>query len=39
VKLQGRIALSNIGETFVLPDTPLLDRPIERPVETAVAGR
>jgi hypothetical protein len=35
----ARVALSNIGETFVLPDTPPFDRPSGRPVETALAGR
>jgi L-ascorbate metabolism protein UlaG (beta-lactamase superfamily) len=35
----ARIALSNVGETFVLPDPPPLDRPIRRPLEAAVAGR
>jgi L-ascorbate metabolism protein UlaG (beta-lactamase superfamily) len=34
----ARIALSNIGETFVLPDTPPFDRPSGRPVETTLAG-
>jgi L-ascorbate metabolism protein UlaG (beta-lactamase superfamily) len=35
----ARIALSNVGETFVLPDTPSLDQPSGPPVETALAGR
>jgi L-ascorbate metabolism protein UlaG (beta-lactamase superfamily) len=35
----ARVALSSIGETFVLPDTPPFDRPSGRPVETALAGR
>jgi L-ascorbate metabolism protein UlaG (beta-lactamase superfamily) len=35
----SRIALSNIGETFVLPDTPLFERPSGQQVETALAGR
>jgi hypothetical protein len=34
-----RIALSNIGETFVLPDTPLFERPSGQQIETALAGR
>jgi hypothetical protein len=34
-----RLALSNIGETFVLPGTPPLDRPSERPIETSLVGR
>ena len=34
----ARIALSNIGETFILPETPPLDRTRERPAETAVVG-
>jgi hypothetical protein len=35
----ARIALSNVRETFVLPDTPPLDRPIRRPLEVALVGR
>lgn len=35
----ARIALSNIGETFVLPGTPPLDLPTGPPIETALVGR
>jgi L-ascorbate metabolism protein UlaG (beta-lactamase superfamily) len=35
----ARTALSTIGETFVLPDTPPLDRRGRPPVEIALAGR
>jgi len=35
----ARIALSNIGETFVLPDTEPLDRTRRRPAETALVAR
>ena len=34
----ARIALSNVGETFVLPSAPPLDQPSRRPVETALVG-
>jgi L-ascorbate metabolism protein UlaG (beta-lactamase superfamily) len=34
----SRIALSAIGETFVLPDTRPVDRSRERPLETALVG-
>jgi L-ascorbate metabolism protein UlaG (beta-lactamase superfamily) len=35
----GRIALSKIGETFVLPETAPLDLPSGSPGETALVGR
>ena len=35
----ARIALSNVGETFVLPSTPALDQPSGHPIETALVGR
>ena len=35
----ARIALSNVGETFVLPGTSPLDRATGRPIETALVGR
>jgi L-ascorbate metabolism protein UlaG (beta-lactamase superfamily) len=34
----SRLALSSVGETFVLPHTSLLDRPAEAPVDTALVG-
>jgi L-ascorbate metabolism protein UlaG (beta-lactamase superfamily) len=34
----SRLALSNVGETFVLPATPTLDRSSGRPIETALVG-
>ena len=34
-----RLALSDVGETFVLPCTPPLDRPSVRPVETVLVDR
>jgi hypothetical protein len=34
----ARIALTNIGETFVLPGTPLVG-PNGHPIETALVGR
>jgi L-ascorbate metabolism protein UlaG (beta-lactamase superfamily) len=35
---RARIALSNVGETFVLPGAPPLDKPGGRPIETALIG-
>jgi L-ascorbate metabolism protein UlaG (beta-lactamase superfamily) len=35
----GRIALSGVGETFVLPGTPSLDEAGGRPLETALVSR
>jgi hypothetical protein len=34
----ARIALSNIGETFVLPGTSPLDLPGGYPIDTALVG-
>jgi hypothetical protein len=34
----ARIALSNIGETFVLPEGPALSRPTGRRIEAAPVG-
>jgi L-ascorbate metabolism protein UlaG (beta-lactamase superfamily) len=34
-----RLALSSVGETFVLPGTPPLDRPSGRLIETSLVGR
>ena len=34
----ARIALSSIGETFVLPHTSLLDRPADVPLDTALVS-
>ena len=36
---RAHIALSNVGETFVLPGTSHLDRPAGCPIETALVGR
>jgi L-ascorbate metabolism protein UlaG (beta-lactamase superfamily) len=35
----ARVALTRVGETFVLPDTTPRDRPSRPPVEIALAGR
>jgi hypothetical protein len=35
---EARIALSDVGETFVLPGTPPLDQSSGRPIDAALVG-